>query len=190
MKTKFKLFASVIGLILLMVLGHRCTAQNNPNFFLNGTFNGVRAYHLFSLRPTTVFGASITGPTVVAGTGAGTGPTVAMNGTDVSGVFLVVTGTVPAANAIIFTATFISSYVGQVSATGYKRNGVSVVNPNNFPVCIITPGNAVTASLPLASIPFIANDATLLGQTGFNFMSNTAALTASTTYQWYYIIIN
>lgn len=49
-------------------------------------------------------------PTIAAGTGAGTTPTISIAGTDLAGEITLTTGTTPATSATVFTVTFNTAY--------------------------------------------------------------------------------
>jgi hypothetical protein len=110
-------------------------------------------------------GLTSSAPTVVAGTGAGTGPTVALNSNsnDLSGYLSVTTGSSPAANATVATFTFGTAY-----ATLAK--------------CVLWPANAAASALSGASNPYIP----VGSASNFTIASNMTALTAATLYTWGY----
>lgn len=106
-------------------------------------------------------------PTIAAGTGAGTSPTISITGTDAGMQVSLTTGTTPAAAAIIFTVTY---------ATAYSSTAT-------FPVFSPAPTTTSTsnaAALSGATAPFIGATTT----TTFTFRSGSSALTAATTYVW------
>lgn len=117
-----------------------------------------------SARHTHLVGGGST-PTLAAGTGAGTSPTLAIVGTDTAGKISVTTGTAPAASAVIVTMTFGTAFT-------------------SAPYCMVTPGNAATATLPSTAnkVPYVSATAT----TTMTFTQGSAALTASTAYVWFY----
>jgi hypothetical protein len=103
-------------------------------------------------------------PTIAAGAGAGTSPTVSIAGTDQSGVITVTTGTLPTASATVATITYNFAY------------------PNaTYPV--LMPANSSTALLSGATMVFTTG-----GTTTFVITGGTTGLTAATTYSWYYTI--
>ena len=110
----------------------------------------------------TYFSGSGT-PTVAAGTGAGTGPTIDAKGNDQTGSVGVYTGSSPAASAPVLTIT--------------QQNACPVA-PNP----VLTPANAVTAALSGTSAVFPVID----NASEWEIDSNTTALTAGTTYEWNY----
>lgn len=108
-------------------------------------------------------------PSISAGAGAGTSPTVAITGTDMGGYISVTAGTIPSLSATIATVTFNSAY-------------------GSAPKCVvITPANAETAILSGASMVFV-NQAGITTTT-FDITSGVTALTAATAYKWYYHVI-
>lgn len=114
---------------------------------------------------TQLFGASGT-PTVVAGTGAGTSPTVTLvSAFDSDFGLSIVTGSSPATSAVIATVTFSSVYI-------------------SAPHCTFSPTNASADALVIAAKPYgTSTTATWV------LNSDTTALTASTTYTWDVICI-
>lgn len=109
-----------------------------------------------------------TAPTVVAGAGAGTTPTVIVsNATDMAGILDVTTGTTPTgSNAVIATVTFNVAYAAA-------------------PNISITPNNANAAGLA-ATLTMVYTTSTT---TTFVLTSGTTALTAATQYKWFYHVI-
>jgi hypothetical protein len=113
-------------------------------------------------------------PTIAAGTGAGTSPTVSVSGNDLDGVINITTGSAPSgSNAIIATITFNTAY------------GVA-------PTVVLSPANRNSNSLVAgtSSVLVPANGQTNgVSTTAFVMESNTTSLTASTTYLFYYHVI-
>jgi hypothetical protein len=111
-----------------------------------------------------------TAPTIAAGAGAGSSPTVGITtGTDASGLISILTGTLPSASAVVATITFHTSY-------GATPNAVS-----------LTPANANANGLLLTG-PVWA-DSGGLSATQFTLNVGSVALSAATTYLFYYQII-
>jgi hypothetical protein len=109
-----------------------------------------------------------TTPTLTAGVGAGTSPTVNVAGTDVNGVISITTGTgTPATASVIVTLNF---------STGYGAIPKTV---------ILTPANAAAAALVGATQVFVSGVTT----TKFDVMSGSTGLAISTLYQWYYQVL-
>jgi hypothetical protein len=105
-------------------------------------------------------------PTRTNGTGAGTGPTTSITGTDMAGIISVTTGSGPASASAIMTVAF----------------GVNLASAPS--AVVLEPANAAAAALTTANV-FV----TSLATTGFVVESNAVSLAATTTYQWYYIVI-
>jgi len=110
-----------------------------------------------------------TTPTIVAGTGAGTSPTVSLSGTDTNGVITVTTGTSPATSATIATITFSAA----------RANAPKTVH--------IAPAEANAGALSGATQ--VVATAAGISTTAFTLTSGSSALTASTTYKWYYWVL-
>lgn len=109
-------------------------------------------------------------PTIAPGTGAGTSPTVSVSAasTDLNGVISVTTGSAPAASATIATITF---------AIPYKTGAVQTI--------LVFPANTAANELqPPIFVPIAGNSGN-----SFNIASGTVALTGSTAYFWYYVVI-
>lgn len=102
-------------------------------------------------------------PSVVAGAGAGTGPIVSNNGTDMSGTVEVTAGVTPASNDVILTLTFSSAYA-------------------SAPYCTFSPINTVTGALAGASGIYIATTITTL-----TFNSLVTGLVTGSVYDWNYV---
>jgi hypothetical protein len=114
-----------------------------------------------------------TAPTVLTGTaagysGAGTGATYSLAGTDTSGFIILTTGTAPATGSNLFQLVF---------------NKPRDAAPNAAP---LFPGNgSASGAFGSAACPFLISRTT----TGVTFSSTTVALTASTAYIIYYIVM-
>ena len=104
-------------------------------------------------------------PVFAAGSGAGTGPTLAANANsnDLSGYLTVTTGTSPAASATIATGTFGTAY-----ATLAK--------------CVLWPANAAASALTGAGQAYIP----VGSNTAFAITAGATALAATTLYTWGY----
>jgi hypothetical protein len=108
-------------------------------------------------------------PTIAAGTGAGTGPTVSISGSDMAGWISVVAGTTPATSATIATITFNVAY-------------------STIPVCIsLTPANVSGATLSGTSKVYVNRAG--ITTTTFAITSGTVGLTGAGTYEWYYNVL-
>jgi hypothetical protein len=110
-------------------------------------------------------GLTNSAPSFVAGAGAGTGPTLALNSNsnDLSGYLSVTTGSSPTASAAIATLTFGTPY-----ATLAK--------------CGLWPANAAASALTGAAKAFIP----VGSNTAFAITSGATALAATTLYTWGY----
>jgi hypothetical protein len=104
-------------------------------------------------------------PTVAAGTGAGTGPTIGVFGSDLAGSLRIKTGTSPAALAPIGTVTFSATYA-------------------TAPHVIFAPTNTSSAALTGTFGVYVTSSTT-----GFTLFSNLSALTAATQCSWSYHVI-
>lgn len=101
-------------------------------------------------------------PVVTPGPGAGTGGSAIISGSDSGQQISLTTGTVPTANAIVFTVTYTTPYPNAV----------------NYPT--FSPTNAAAASLSGAQQVFIGTQTTA----NFTLRSGTTGLTATTLYSW------
>jgi len=110
-------------------------------------------------------GIGIGTPTISAGSGSGTGATVTIEGTNEGGLITLTTGTSLVASGTILTVNYSTSF------------------PNNsYP--ITRAGNAATAAMETSNQATYPSGST----TGFSIIGSTTALTASTTYKWYYSV--
>ena len=110
-------------------------------------------------------GLTSSAPSIAAGTGAGTGPTLALNANsnDLSGYVSVTTGSSPAASATVATLTFGTAY-----ATLAK--------------CGLWPANAAASAITGTSQVYIP----VGSNTAFTIASGTTALAPATLYTWGY----
>ena len=121
---------------------------------INTTGGIVRGSHIIGITSA---------PTITAGVGAGTSPTVSVsNATDLSGIVNVTTGTVPTAASVVATITFNIAY-GQA------------------PNILLTPGNAATALLSGVTMVYVTSTTTT-----FVINAGSTGLVGSTAYVWYY----
>ena len=105
-------------------------------------------------------------PTIAAGTGAGTSPTVSITGDDIQGYITVTTGTTPSASATVATITYAN-------------------NHGNAPISVpLTPANANAAALSGTGQVFVDVSAS----SGASFVVNVGGtqLAARTNYRWFY----
>lgn len=130
------------------------TDQDTSKFQVNGGgfFNGTLS--------TLHLKGNSSAPSGLAGTGAGTGGTCTLAGTDVSGQVTVATGTSPSSSATVCTVTFANAY----AATPHPA---------------LTPANSTAVAAPLYADGASTSTFTL---------SSTTALTASSTYKFNYIL--
>jgi hypothetical protein len=122
--------------------------------------NGALAvYHLANANTAT--------PSIAGGTGAGASPSVAVTGSDIAGKISITTGISPSgSNTTIATVTFNVPYTAS-------------------PYVILTPADGTTALLSGTTMVYIG----AATSTGFVLTSGTAALAASTSYSFYYHVI-
>lgn len=142
-------------------------SQNNNAFSWDNTNSKLSV--VGTIAGTHLKGLGST-PTIVAGTGSGTGgitaPIVSVSGTDSSGEITVTSGNgVLALGSNVFTLTFAAPY-------------------SQTPHVIFSPANSATALLSGATNVFATSSAST-----FSFLSGTAALTLLTTYKWTYQVI-
>lgn len=113
---------------------------------------------------TTITGTHLIGgsaaPTIAAGTGAGTSPTISILGTDLGFKITLTTGTSPTASGTVATVTFNSAYA-------------------SAPYFAFSPANANAAALSGTSSVFGGSSTTT-----FTLTAGSAALTAATQYIW------
>ena len=136
--------------------------SNTPYGASSGTTGGPWGY----LYTRHIAGVVAAAPTVAAGTGAGTGPTIAVstNSNDIAGQVTLTTGTSPTASATIWTLTFNTAY-----ATAAW--------------CTIIPSNSTTASLVAGRWYYAQANTTT---TTFRIDSDGTGLAATTAYAWTY----
>ncbi len=138
------------------------TAQTgNINISGTGVFGAAVSTVKLTVTGHIVSGGST--PSIAAGAGAGTGPTVSVAGTDIAGVITVTTGTGPATGKLA-GITFASAFTAA-------------------PNVVLTPANANAAGLQAYV------DSATTSTTVFDLDAATTAPTASTTYKWYYHVI-
>jgi hypothetical protein len=136
--------------------------QNNASnriFTVNTNGNVVQVPRVQSVN----IGGNVPGFTLSGRTGAGTGATGAVQGTDTCGELRVTTGTSPASNASVFGFVFSSA------------------GPNAPKSIQLTPAFNRRTNQELC---YVAD----LSSTGFDIYS-TSALSPSTTYEWFYTVI-
>ena len=104
-------------------------------------------------------------PSIAAGAGAGTTPTVSINGTDLSGEITVTTGTSPSSVSVLCTITFATSFT-------------------SAPFIVFSPANQLTAQLVANSGIYVNS-----GTSSFTLNTNSVALSAGSTFKWNYTVI-
>lgn len=126
-------------------------------------------FSLLSIRTPHIKGLG-SAPSIAAGAGAGTSPTVSMvsGSTDMSGYVNITTGTLPTLSASIATITFATAY------------GIA-------PKVSLWASNGNAAALNGVNMVFV-DQATGVSTTTFVITSGTTSLTAATAYQWGYRI--
>jgi hypothetical protein len=167
-------FAQVVGVALsstLLLLAPGTPALPAQSIsIINAAISGTATIGAGAITAATlnhlIGGGSA--PSIAAGAGAGTGPTIAISGTDVSGVITLTTGTTPTTPATIATITFATAFAA-------APKGV-----------ILTPSNAAAAALAAAS-PYVDDSATSTSQ--FLLKSQGAGLAATTAYRWAFGVI-
>jgi hypothetical protein len=128
------------------------------------SFQGLTSVNL-------IYGNSI-GPSISAGTGAGTSPTVSVTGTNTDGIVTATIGTLPSgSSAAIVTLTLAGS----------------TTTPNGM-IVTLTPYDATTALLTGATMVF-ARQTAGSATTSWSIYSGTTALTPATTYNWQYHVM-
>lgn len=111
------------------------------------------------------FGGKGSAPSIAAGAGAGTSPTISITGTDAAGVIQITPGASPSSNAVVATITFASAYAVA-------------------PVVVLYPRTANTANSN-GSIRMYTTSTT----TTFDMAVAISALTASVPVEWGYLVI-
>lgn len=117
------------------------------------------------LSSTGIVGTSST-PSISAGSGAGTSPTISIQGTNIGGIINVTPGVTAAAAATLVTVTY--------SGLTYGNDSYVVLYPNNAATALLSGVTMVSAS---------GTTTTFVVTTG------TSALTPATAYSWNYIIV-
>ena len=161
-----------LALKALSVTTSTSTITNTSTLYIDGAASGgVKNYALYvnsgdsSFSHITSNGST---PAILAGAGAGTSPTVSVSGTDLAGQITITTGTLPSPSATVATITFATAY-------------------NSAPKYIgITPANSNAAAL---GGNIIWADSAGILTTAFTLNSGLVGLAASTTYIFYYYII-
>jgi hypothetical protein len=111
-------------------------------------------------------GLAVGTPTIAAGTGAGTSPTIAIAGSDQAGVITLTAGSSPSASATVATVTFGQGFAATPQAL------------------VIVPGNAATAA-----IAGWYGDKATLSTSVFKLNTGSTALTGAGSYVWFYFVM-
>lgn len=134
-----------------------CASTTNTSIVSSST--GLTSFHIIG---------NGSAPSIAAGSGAGTSPTISVTGTDLAGYITVTVGTSPGTGTLLGTITFATAY-------------------GSAPRCIVlAPANKESQNLSGLSMPYVSQSGILT--TGFP-ISIQNALTATTTYQFYYQVI-
>ncbi|CAK0770542.1 hypothetical protein CCP3SC1AL1_510006 [Gammaproteobacteria bacterium] len=155
---------------------NRSTLANDSTLsIIYGYQNATKANQRLYLNANTYIPhivGNTTSPTLALGSGLGTGAGTVVSitrGTDLSGIIGVVTGTAAlGTSATLATITFNSPY-------------------GAIPNVVLTPANAAAANLITGSNVYVP--ASSITASVFVVSTNTVALTASSTYSWFYQVI-
>lgn len=129
----------------------------------NGLYNIAHPNDTLVLPGNLAFSGSA--PTIAAGTGAGTTPTVSISGNNNSGQITVTTGTLPSgSNAVVATITLSTAF------------------PNAVNSVTITPANAAAAALSGSGSIF----GSISGASTFILNAGITSLVGGTTYKFNY----
>ena len=130
--------------------------------------SSVSLNYYYGLSSNHISGAG-SAPSIAAGAGAGGSPVISISGTDLAGYITLTTGATPVGGSIVCTVTFSTLYL-------------------SAPKCIVlTPANIGAVQLTTTRFPYV-NQASI-SASSFVLNSNSIGLNASTTYQWYYHVI-
>lgn len=158
--------AATVTILGAPIASTNVTLTNNYAFRIN---SGVAYFGGNITAPGSLasFGHYISNevPSIAAGAGAGTSPTISITGTDQSGVITLTTGTTPTgSNATIATVTYQLAFA-----------------TNSFPT--LTAANSTTAALSGTTMVYTTGTTTT-----FTITSGTLALAAATQYKWFYSV--
>jgi hypothetical protein len=145
----------------------RGAASQASDLLVFAKSDGTTLYSSFDKLGRHVVGTGATAPSIAAGTGAGTGPTIAIQSgsSDEAMRINLTTGTGCAASATVFTVTFSAAY-------GSTPRMVDLV-----------PANAATAAL--AGTALVYPDGASTSTTAFVGKVGSTALADATAYMWY-----
>lgn len=133
------------------------SASGSANVQIVDTTTAPWTYFCYNGTNYTTCASNQTVPTVAAGSGAGTSPTITVVGTGLSGIVTLTTGTTPTASATIFTLTWpaIASggfqyapacTISTIGTRAYTGTNASVAGPPAVDTYTAT-GTALTASV-------------------------------------------
>lgn len=151
------------GIKMFSASGERCLAVGNViEGWITAPYLQTGTLHVFQANQ-----AWTAEPTIAAGTGAGTGPTLSLlvGSDDRRGKVVLTTGTTPTAGGTIVTVTF---------------NGPKTTAPR---AVLLTPAS------PNASQHYTRIYAGT-GTTGFSIVNQSTALSAAVLYEWFYEVID
>jgi hypothetical protein len=140
---------------------------NNSLYFIDMENGSADSLFRFDNKARPVTGH--TTPTIAAGTGAGTSPTVSVTGTDVNGVVSVTAGITAATSAIVATISFSTAYAAAPKTV------------------IMVPANSAAALLSGATMTYV--DPTNTTTAHWVITSGTTGLTATVQYKWQFLVI-
>lgn len=162
-ETNFKVYSDDGSTEVMSIDGLTGSIQTDGTLTVDGDTNlGNGDGDLLTIKGHAFYSGS--SPSITAGAAAGTSPTVAIEGTDATGMISVTTGTAPATGTLA-TITFAVAY----STANYTVS--------------LDPANLVTVN----QIANVRADQTNRSTTNFLISAN-PVLTASTAYKWYYTI--
>jgi hypothetical protein len=146
-------------------------ALGTNNLNISGSGGGFVNFTSVKTGIGSILGNSST-PTLTAGSGAGTSPTIVISGTNICGTITIIPGTgASGTNAIIATLTMANS-------AGFA----------NSPILTLQPANAATALLSGATMVYSSQNVTNPG-TSVDIKAGTTGLTPATFYQWNYLLM-
>jgi len=145
-----------------IAIGYQVTG-NGSNTVTIGNASVTNNYFKGAINVPHMVGSS-SAPTIAAGTGAGTSPTVSVSGNDLIHKVTITTGTGSAASAIVGTITFNSAYA-------------------SAPKISLTPANAAAAALNGTAQVYVDDAST--STTAYVIKVGSGGLTDATTYLFY-----
>lgn len=149
-----------------LYFGSLVTGNNAVEFNMLGAPNQALYFHTNGATSMLNYYTTSAAPSISAGAGAGTSPTVSVSGTNEDGVVTVTTGTLPTLGATAATITFSSSFAFPTDCS-----------------VTLTPGNSSAALLSGTTMVYTTGNTST-----WIITAGTAALGAATTYIWNYHI--